>query len=59
MGKETQFSRFKVAPVVEKKSALRHSALSRMIPRDDRSAAIELDLLKFPHHDGAPIKEKI
>jgi hypothetical protein len=30
-----------------------------MIPRDDRSAAIELDLLKCPHHDGAPIKEKI
>ena len=43
-----------MAPLVEKKSAMRPSALSRMIRPDERSAAIELDLINRPHDDDAP-----
>jgi hypothetical protein len=57
MGKETQFSRVKVVPVVDEKSLLRGSAILALVPNDS-SAAIGLDLINRHHHDDAPISKK-
>ena len=53
MGKETQFSRPEVEPVVEKTPSPLWPEVKTILPNNP-SAAIELDLMKCRHDDDAP-----
>ena len=68
MGKEAQFARAEVAPVVAEifagTSAMFGDLVTRnletvLILRSDRSAAIGLDLMNRPHHHARQIKGEI